>query len=1089
MAGSAAATQESRKRDSRVISSSGWNLQFPDESRLAQFQLAANAGSPFGSHDGFEQYVSPAALFNAGSSSHQDRSPARQRQLSSSPSKSQLRQARSKTSLQQKRSSARILLGTSTSTANSSSPAKAAAVVIDDPKPVHKRSRTDMRAARNDAEPPPLPAHTRHRQSLSVDQQQLSQYFNGASMQPVENAAGGGSWQAQLSAMSASSNDNTATVVAAAATKMIVNLSQQAGSSGVGSSATSTAVANVADALKAANNAPLEEADGLPPRSIFNITHSSHLSTISLRRDKTLTTFIMYDAALWYLLSHVGRHDLAAKIGDSSQGERSRETFRRWCLKSFELIDRERIEKWKPLDSMKPELKDMLFNNASEGKYAVVSTYTGKGIIPPTSAYDLLTRCHRQTRHGGRDKTHGSLKHHCANVSKELVQAFIKICPTCSARRKKDEASPDDAVSEGADATLDEGEEEDGDEDSSEDEGDLTLDPNLEPISLPQIVMPDSAGPAPLAFTADQQAFLASLRAQGYALTRLEHSEVPASQKPRQESAAMLRGVSAMSQGSSTTSGATASTDGPVTPTFDPAEANAFAWMDPNHGILHSAPRLTPTTSAASTNGSITAKALDLPLDANAETLRRYLQAAEAGCTVTAVQDNNSFAWNDRQDVSVDGSGKKQRAPKPPPLNLSMLHATFAQLTGSSSQGSASIASCSSINTGGLNSASSASTAVSEPVLQPRVALHLPGLTIPSRVEASASAPPTQTEFNVSSQKPHTAMYMEKRNVNSPRASPSSHKATPLSSIPQSQLSSFGPTYGAVFGNAGLGGRGNLFDEEPMLHQTVYGAPDVRVYLDPSYGIPPEGHASHAPDQASQRQRSNTQLFESFDPSIIDLNKPDLLLRRHSHSGQHDPVRLAGGVVASSSGSDVDDGDSGGEASSTGSVIVYDLSGSESDSDSADSKRVAPVSVTTPMRAGGDGHAEWHREQPTQPSPLERTAKKLSTQKSKGNLLFPLDMGSPARLQQQAYVSGQLNNIDYEHGHFDRDTSSNTDLPLSSFRKLSLASPFALHTHDQLPSADNDHTGNDAYDFNRFDISSSSFEEYLNSCVTSAPVT
>ena len=290
-----------------------------------------------------------------------------------------------------------------------------------DRRPAHKKSRSSIAGPLEGYSPtvpaPPLPhgayAAEEHRmQLLQQAQQQQAQHAHLRTQsldvlmsnnlgpfgrhQGIGSSDDGASWQAQMHAMSAGSRDDTATAAAAAATRMIVNLSQQAASSAsrtsaaaAGSAAAMAAGATLADAL-AEGTAEDADHEGFPARSVFNLTHSSHLSTIAVRRDKTLTTFVMYDSALWYLLTQAGLHEMAGRVSDTSQGERNRDAFRRWCAKSFKLVRKQELSDWKTLAALRPEIVEMLFNNMTQGAFAIASTDTGKAIMPPTSMYDLL---------------------------------------------------------------------------------------------------------------------------------------------------------------------------------------------------------------------------------------------------------------------------------------------------------------------------------------------------------------------------------------------------------------------------------------------------------------------------------------------------------------------------------------------------------------------------------------------------------------------------------------------------------------------------------------------------------------------------
>lgn len=138
---------------------------------------------------------------------------------------------------------------------------------------------------------------------------------------------------------------------------------------------------------------------------------------------------------------------------------------------------------------------------------------------------------------------------------------------------------------------------------------------------------------------------------------------------------------------------------------------------------------------------------------------------------------------------------------------------------------------------------------------------------------------------------------------------PAHRVATPLSAVPPTTTASFGPTYGAVFGNV-VGGTGNLFRgqgrgkdgkiESDLMPVTAYGAPDLTVYLNPAYGIPgmsgesmvksfsaPGTTSQPAGDEGAPHQIEPPSKSPNFNPSRVGngshfMSAPPDLLRRHS---------------------------------------------------------------------------------------------------------------------------------------------------------------------------------------------------------------
>ena len=571
------------------------------------------------------------------------------------------------------------------------------------------------------------------------------------------------------------------------------------------------------------------------------------------------------------------------------------------------------------------------------------------------------------------------------SVSKELVQAFIKICPSCSARRKapsKKDNAAEDAESQVGDDDCDE---------ADEPFGQTIPVPMQQPSGLLSSA-PMFSGPSDYA---GHFAQFAGHHMHG--LSGLVRDDPTLLMAPAPS--IMVRGASIFSTASDGTSSATNSTDGPRTPELDPADDGTFAWMD-MRGTLHSTARLTPTTSTSSAgHAAVMAKALNFPLDSDPDTLRRFLQAAEATCTVTPLESNGNeqidprllfedahfSGWGNGDDAQLTPhGGKKAKGFRPPPLDLSNLHPALMQLPQAASIATASSSSGSS--SAGTDVPNSAYSALSEPVIQSRLQIHLPGLNATMRLDSPTSAPALQTEFDFGQEnRVHVAQYMEKRSINnSPQGgSSSSHKPTPLHAIPHSQLANFGPSYGTVFGNVGVGGSGNLFEDQPQT-QTAYGAPDVRVYLDATYGIP------NSPGRANEAGQSSALAHQRIMTGDlgVDTVRPDML-RRHSVSGQHNSISSSSSSSSAISSNVAAKGSSDGDAASsgsgsegegeqkdpspTGSVIVHNVSEPESDTDDSSTEFYIPI-TSTPRRSPVPG---GYRAPPqTQPSPLDFTAKR-----------------------------------------------------------------------------------------------------------------
>lgn len=61
--------------------------------------------------------------------------------------------------------------------------------------------------------------------------------------------------------------------------------------------------------------------------------------------------------------------------------------------------------------------------------------HEGKPVAVREKLFKILTRAHKQCQHGGRDKTSAQVRKIYSWVPKELISRFVKICPTCKARR------------------------------------------------------------------------------------------------------------------------------------------------------------------------------------------------------------------------------------------------------------------------------------------------------------------------------------------------------------------------------------------------------------------------------------------------------------------------------------------------------------------------------------------------------------------------------------------------------------------------------------------------------------------------------
>jgi len=60
-----------------------------------------------------------------------------------------------------------------------------------------------------------------------------------------------------------------------------------------------------------------------------------------------------------------------------------------------------------------------------------VVTHHGKLVAVQEHLYDILVYCHRQTNHGGRDKTNTLVNKYYSYVPKVFIESFVKACPGC----------------------------------------------------------------------------------------------------------------------------------------------------------------------------------------------------------------------------------------------------------------------------------------------------------------------------------------------------------------------------------------------------------------------------------------------------------------------------------------------------------------------------------------------------------------------------------------------------------------------------------------------------------------------------------
>ncbi|KAK9458323.1 hypothetical protein V1511DRAFT_37700 [Dipodascopsis uninucleata] len=112
----------------------------------------------------------------------------------------------------------------------------------------------------------------------------------------------------------------------------------------------------------------------------------------SVKKNKSLISRDMYE-------------DIKIVLEDGTTNVRSAQ-FRFWAKKNFQLF------------------------YDSEGQKKVM--HKAKPVAVREELYNVLTVCHMQAKHGGRDKTLCQLRQWHSRVPKNLISQFIKICPTCN---------------------------------------------------------------------------------------------------------------------------------------------------------------------------------------------------------------------------------------------------------------------------------------------------------------------------------------------------------------------------------------------------------------------------------------------------------------------------------------------------------------------------------------------------------------------------------------------------------------------------------------------------------------------------------
>ncbi|KAG1750406.1 uncharacterized protein EDB91DRAFT_1045953, partial [Suillus paluster] len=148
----------------------------------------------------------------------------------------------------------------------------------------------------------------------------------------------------------------------------------------------------------------LDTADnpGFPTYTQYKRIETTYLESLSPRkRDKALISQSTFDK-IWDVL-----HQPDACIIGTPQ-------FRFWVRKMFTLST--------------PDAED-------DSEAPVVILHENRPVAVQEQLYELFCYCHKESSHGGRDKTCAIIRQHYSWVPKELTAQFVKACPTCTFKR------------------------------------------------------------------------------------------------------------------------------------------------------------------------------------------------------------------------------------------------------------------------------------------------------------------------------------------------------------------------------------------------------------------------------------------------------------------------------------------------------------------------------------------------------------------------------------------------------------------------------------------------------------------------------
>ncbi|GAA5916169.1 integrase zinc binding domain-containing protein [Sporobolomyces salmoneus] len=74
--------------------------------------------------------------------------------------------------------------------------------------------------------------------------------------------------------------------------------------------------------------------------------------------------------------------------------------------------------------------------------HATFIVHENRSVTIKDQIYDILVRCHGDINHAGRDRTHKQVRRYYSWLPKELVARFVKLCPICIRKRRREEQEP-----------------------------------------------------------------------------------------------------------------------------------------------------------------------------------------------------------------------------------------------------------------------------------------------------------------------------------------------------------------------------------------------------------------------------------------------------------------------------------------------------------------------------------------------------------------------------------------------------------------------------------------------------------------------